>query len=379
MKKLFAIAALASVLTGVGQAAQKYTLVELKSAKAATGLQATDLNQAGQVAGTIGEGPFNYPVVWDAAGASTLMTITGPAGYASSINASGQVSGYNQEDSAATFIGAVIWNGGNGVATLLNTISTGGVFYSYAVGINAAGTAVGFAHDDSNESQAVVWNGVTPQVLPHAEPLDQSAAQAINANGQIVGVIQDHTSGAVIPYFWDTKTNGPLLTLGGEEGVAAGINDSAQIVGWSDSSTGSQHATLWTNGMATDLGFVTGYTSSVAHRINSAGMIVGYSAVSGNDFGRATLWDGKTVLDLNSVLSTADAKFITLTDAVGINDKGWIAVNGQDTREANPTAYVLKPVTAGGGGGALDEISLLAIALGLLGRMMIARRRRGVH
>jgi probable HAF family extracellular repeat protein len=77
-----------------------------------------------------------------------------------------------------------------------------------------------------------------------------------------------------------------LGTLGGGSSTATAINDAGQVVGASETSTGSRHAFSWTqsSGM-TDLGIPTGdpsippYASS-AVAVNAAGQVAG-TTVSG--------------------------------------------------------------------------------------------------
>ncbi len=56
----------------------------------------------------------------------------------------------------------------------------------------------------------------------------------------------------------------------------------------------------------------------------------------------ATLWVDGTALDLNSLFTLPPN--ITLTDAVGINDNGWIAANGIDNITGFSHAYLLSTV-----------------------------------
>jgi probable HAF family extracellular repeat protein len=80
-----------------------------------------------------------------------------------------------------------------------------------------------------------------------------------------------------------------LGTLGGVNSSASGINAHGQVVGDSDTTSGSRHAFVWENGMLTDLGTLGG-SNSFALAINASGTIVGLSSNSTGEF-RATLWE----------------------------------------------------------------------------------------
>ena len=81
----------------------------------------------------------------------------------------------------------------------------------------------------------------------------------------------------------DTDSDGDrvfidLGTLGGSESAAFGLNNLAQVVGWSHvESDSSRHAFLWDNGTMTDLGLLEGDEHSTARAINDSGTVVGTS------------------------------------------------------------------------------------------------------
>ena len=75
-------------------------------------------------------------------------------------------------------------------------------------------------------------------------------------------------------------------SLGGFTSIAFGINELGQVVGWSHTPTGEQHAFLWTaSGGMQALGGL-----SIALSINNAGQIVGYSELPSGAL-HATLWE----------------------------------------------------------------------------------------
>jgi probable HAF family extracellular repeat protein len=106
-----------------------------------------------------------------------------------------------------------------------------------------------------------------------------------------------------------------LGTLGGSYSYAYGINDSGQVVGYSRTAGGLDHAFMWSGGTMTDLGTLGG-TYSRAYGINSSGKIVGYSDAVW--YNHAFLWSGGVMTDLTPGLEGSAA--------TAINDSGQIAL-----------------------------------------------------
>ena len=108
---------------------------------------------------------------------------------------------------------------------------------------------------------------------------------------------------------------GPLP--GGAESRAFGLNAAGQVVGWSTTSTGSQHAVRWNaDGSVTDLGTLGGATSS-ADDINDAGQVVGGAQTAAMD-SHAVVWGpGGAITDLGTFGGT-------YSGANDINDTGQV-------------------------------------------------------
>ncbi len=83
-----------------------------------------------------------------------------------------------------------------------------------------------------------------------------------------------------------------LGTLGGDYSFANGINNRGQVVGYSATASGTQHAVLWEDGQMTDLGTLSGREYGVASGINSRGQVVGYSTTALGEV-HAVLWGKK--------------------------------------------------------------------------------------
>jgi probable HAF family extracellular repeat protein len=109
-----------------------------------------------------------------------------------------------------------------------------------------------------------------------------------------------------------------------------------------------------------DLGTLGGSYSS-AYGINNYGKAVGFSK-NASDADRAFLYDGTSLVDLNSLIDSALG--ITLTEARDINDNGQIVANG------GGRAYLLTPVP--------EPSSILGlVAFGLTGGVAARRQRIG--
>ena len=69
---------------------------------------------------------------------------------------------------------------------------------------------------------------------------NDSVATGINNAAQVVGFIDMNR-----PFLWEAGEMSELGSLGGDYGVAYGINDEGQVVGSSVDVNGTAHAVLW--------------------------------------------------------------------------------------------------------------------------------------
>jgi probable HAF family extracellular repeat protein len=126
-----------------------------------------------------------------------------------------------------------------------------------------------------------------------------------------------------------------LGTLGGTSSCAYGINNSGQVVGQAATSSGAEHAFLYSGGTMTDLGTLGG-SNSCATGINNLGQVVGNADTGGlsppplpQPYSHAFLYSGGTMQDLGTLPGGFGS------GAYGINDSGQI-VGGANTSYSFP-------------------------------------------
>jgi probable HAF family extracellular repeat protein len=312
--------------------AQQYSLVELDAPAAANYSLAFGINDNDQVVGAISApSASENPTLWNGTIATTLDLAGGISGAAFAINNAGLIAGttYTMLPNGTYERRATLWN--CGVATLLPTL---GGTQGNAVGINQLGQVVGWTVASGNPtSRAVIWDGAT------LTDLGQGSARDINNLGQVIGL---SSIGATL---W----NGTTATALGINMQPIAINDAGAIVGNTESRDPDTWqwkttARLWSAGTAVVLTGPANYQfSTTARDINNVGQIVG-SSENDNLTSVATLWNGTSALNLNTVLTAAQALHIKLTEATAINDLGYIVVNGLDTALQQWRSYVLVPV-----------------------------------
>lgn len=246
-------------------------------------------------------------------------------------NAGAVVGSSNYAGNAAQH--ATVWK--DGVATDLDPAATG---LSAGFGINDAGQAVGY----DSATRPTVWaDGGATTLGPLQVQYPWGVGFAINAVGQVAGRSPSF-GGNVLTYHATVWNNGVATDLGryGQvESGALGLNDRGQVVGFSDFVGSSvEHAALWNGTVATDLGTLGGARSS-ANAINNAGLVVGGSSVAGSENRHATLWADGAVIDLGTLGGIES----TATD---INELGQIVGYGAPISGFYSHAMIWSGVTA---------------------------------
>ena len=153
---------------------------------------------------------------------------------------------------------------------------------------------------------------------------ESSEATAVNDSGQVVGRAET-SSGDVHAFSW-THAGGMVdlgTLVGGKESEATAVNASGQVVGWSYTSSGNIHAFSWTHaGGMVDLGTL-GSGSSEATAVNASGQVVGWSYTSSGNVHAFSWTHAGGMVDLGTLGGTE-------SEAVAVNDSGQV-VGGSTT------------------------------------------------
>jgi probable HAF family extracellular repeat protein len=221
-------------------------------------------------------------------------------------------------------------------------------------GINQRASAVGFAEtstpDPDGEDFCSFGTGLTCRPFLWREG-DMAAlptlggnnglASAINSRGQVVGKAETTAvdSGCppyrtALPVLWQKGKAEQLPTVEGDpDGVAVGINDPGQAVGYTGTCSAALHAVLWENGVATELPNLGGTLQNVALAINSRGHIVGNSSPDLTTF-YAVLWQNGEIVKLGTISGDF------ASNATGINDKGQVVGTSFDANFSPAHAFL---------------------------------------
>ncbi len=224
-----------------------------------------------------------------------------------------------------------LWQNG-----LMRDLPTVGGNNGQASAINNSGQVAGYAENgvaDSTCPQGVEnfmidlpvrWDKGMASPLPTVEGDPDGVAYGINNRGQAVGY-----SGTCIqathPVVWENNnTVTQLQDLGDPGGIAFAINSHNQIVGQAVNSDGTALAALWQNNTVTALGgLLPGDAASFATSINNRGQVVGSSFDSKGNWSHGLLWQNGKMIDLNSVFPASSNLYVV--SASNINESGQIA------------------------------------------------------
>jgi probable HAF family extracellular repeat protein len=232
----------------------------------------------------------------------------------------------------------------NGVMSALPTV---GGNNGQASAINNSGQIVGYAENGIVDSTCpagltnnrvdlpVLWVKDKAEALPTIGSDPDGVAFGINNQGQAVGYSGTCTA-ANYAVLWEFDTATPLPDLGTPGAIAFAINDRNQIVGQAVNSEGTALAAIWENNTVRSLGgLLPGDVSSFATSINNRGQAVGSSFDSTSSWSHGLIWQNGRMTDLNTVFPASSNLFVI--SASNINESGQIA--GMALEMAGPHAW----------------------------------------
>lgn len=240
--------------------------------------------------------------------------------------------------------------------TLTDLGTLGGTF-SQAFGVNDKGWVVGFATTEGDISvHAFLWRrGVMTDLgtLGGSDPLPYSVAGSINNRGEIVGFSETSIADPLgenfcgdflvcLPVVWRRGEITTLPTLGGNNGVANGINNRGQVIGHTETArldptcdppqVLNYQPVIWEKGYVHKLPTIPGDPDGFVNTINDKGQAGGDTVACNLSSGHPVLWqNGK-------------ATAITGMEPVDINNRGEATGTGGDANGVQHAALWKKGV-----------------------------------
>ena len=284
------------------------------------GFDAGGINDSDQVAGTIIDQTPQPQAVLFAKNGSVLTLPAANLSAAAAVSNDGDVVGSVANGGGSQ---AVLWN----TQPTVNLINLGVIWPNPVLPEADSAAAQGVNNSSHVTGQSTAGQGTTPDT---AQPFGTHAF--LYRNGSMLDL------GALA-----------LTGNGNDFSEGNGINNLDAVVGDSDTAIAAtddqgqpcefcgvaNHAFLWRAGTLQDLGTLGGVAGldSRADAINDSGDIVGWSdsLVNGTSTQLAFLYTGGQMLNLQSLVTGLDPH-VQLTEAVGINCQGWIVANGFNTQ-----------------------------------------------
>jgi probable HAF family extracellular repeat protein len=235
-----------------------------------------------------------------------------------------------------------LWQNG-----LMSALPTVGGNNGQASAINNSGQIAGYAENGIVDSTCpagitnnridlpVLWDKGKAQALPTVGSDPDGVAFGINNQGQAVGYSGTCTA-ANYGVVWENGIATPLPDLGDPGAIAYAINSHGQIVGQAVNSDGTPLAALWQNNTVTALGggaLLPGDQATFATSINNQGQAVGSSFAQGG-WSHGLIWQNGVMTDLNTLFPASSHLYVI--SASNINDSGQIA--GMAIEMAGPHA-----------------------------------------
>lgn len=360
-----AAAALSLLALGSASAQTRYTAILLQPSSSASLEVPGDINNAGAVIGSVYSGYPYSQYLRNSSGTWSDLGIGSEFG--GRLNENGQAAWTAYFDSSGSQR-AYLYDGTQ--SRQLGTLGGTPFDQSWAYGINDSGQVVGSSTYNGASTHAFVYENGAMQDIGVIAGFNGTleSARDINNSGQVVA--QARVNGDLRAVIYDNGTVLDLGTLGGTSATALRINEAGQVIGYSSTADGEQHAFLYTAGTMMDL--VPGAFRSTALGITASGAIVGsYVAEQGGATSAFIYTQEDGFMDLNSLIlgpfvdengNPLLDQNLPLMQATAINDLGQILVN------TGPLSFVLTPVP-------LPAAAWL-LAPALMGLMAWPRRRK---
>lgn len=249
-----------------------------------------------------------------------------PGGDAGTMDAS--VDGPEPPD--ATVDGPGVDAGGPPLACTRTAIAIPDNHGSRANAIDGAGNIAGEYVLASGETHAFRWRASTGFV--DLGTLGGDSATALGISGEVTVGNSTVAPGDSRAFLSDASGMHELpAPAGARDGHAFGVNASGIAVGDVRLSDGSVHAVKYQDGMAIDLGTLSGRQNSTARAISDSGVIVGTAYDSGPSNQTAIMWANGEIIPLGPGEATA------------VDAAGDIAVGGLTRYRGGTTTSLAKP------------------------------------
>jgi probable HAF family extracellular repeat protein len=332
-------------------AAQKYDIIDIGTLRSDESSIATGINNSGDVVGisTDKKGQTSA-FYWRDGKIKQVHGLKKKHSFATGVNDSGQVIGYELEGKGTKR--AFIYSIDKDDPVELPTLDGG--MQTLASGINNSGQVVGRCAGEHHDHQGDHEDGERAFKYSEGSIIDlqksfglerlggkRSDAICINNHGRIAGHFYTSVHIGYSRGFFHEEGADPIDigSLGGNNTVVSGINDSDQVVGYSHILNGDLRAYVWDriHGFLTINPFPGG-TQSLAYDINNRGQIVGASDSIVKRL-RAFIYTDGRLQDLNSLITSGSGW--ELVTARAINDRGQIV--GEGVIGGERRAYLLNP------------------------------------
>jgi hypothetical protein len=168
---------------------------------------------------------------------------------------------------------------------------------------------------------------------------------ALNNSNEVAGVSYNSSQTIGQAFLWtsDQGLTGLGFLPGYTNSIAKAINDAHQVVGYCNNSGGGQSSFIWTSGAGMSALPSSIGSNSCANGVSPGGIVVGYVQIAGTN--HAVAWaPGQNAVDLNNLVTNLSG-WINLTEANAMNSSGIVVGDGIRTNGVRH-AFILYPTSA---------------------------------